>query len=107
MSDVTRCCGPVWPGAGPGPGRKPAAAPATAYPSVTFGVVSFLQYAAELHERDGYNAFDVTRGYFNIEAQPLGPCARPVHAGRAPDDRRQPRSEPGAAPGIRRARRRR
>jgi hypothetical protein len=36
---------------------------------VTFGVVSFLQYAAELHESDGYNAFDVTRGYLNIRAR--------------------------------------
>ena len=41
----------------------------SAYPYVTFGVDSFLQYAAELHERDGYNAFDVTRGYLNIKAQ--------------------------------------
>lgn len=41
----------------------------TNYPAVTFGVVSFLQYAAELHEQDGYNAFDVTRGYLNIRAQ--------------------------------------
>lgn len=48
---------------------KAAAPPATVYPAVKFGVVSFLQYAAELHERDGYNAFDVTRGYFNIEAR--------------------------------------
>ena len=48
----------------------PAAAPATTdFPAVTFGVVSFLQYNAELHERDGYNAFDVTRGYLNIEAR--------------------------------------
>jgi hypothetical protein len=42
---------------------------ATNYPSVTFGVVSFLQYAAELHESDGYNSFDVTRGYLNIHAR--------------------------------------
>ena len=46
-----------------------AAKPATNYPSVTFGVVSFLQYAAELHESDGYNSFDVTRGYLNIHAR--------------------------------------
>ena len=47
-----------------------AARPATTtFPSVTFGVVSFLQYAAELHESDGYNSFDVTRGYFNVEAR--------------------------------------
>lgn len=39
------------------------------FPSVTFGVVSFLQYAAELHEQDGYNSFDVTRGYLNIRAR--------------------------------------
>ena len=47
-----------------------AATPAAAdFPVVTFGVVSFLQYAAELHEADGYNAFDVTRGYFNVQAR--------------------------------------
>jgi hypothetical protein len=47
-----------------------AARPAgSTYPSVTFGVVSFLQYAAELHNRDGYNSFDVTRGYLNIRAR--------------------------------------
>ena len=39
------------------------------FPAVTFGVLSFIQYSAELHERDGYNAFDVTRGYFNVEAR--------------------------------------
>ena len=43
--------------------------PPTNYPSVTFGVVSFLQYAAELHGSNGYNAFDVTRGYFNVRAR--------------------------------------
>jgi hypothetical protein len=39
------------------------------FPAVTFGVLSFIQYSAELHERDGYNAFDVTRGYFKVEAR--------------------------------------
>ena len=58
----------------PTPVPAPAdAGPATTapvnVPAVTFGVVSFLQYAAELHESDGYNAFDVTRGYFNIQAR--------------------------------------
>ena len=33
---------------------------------VTFGIVSFLQYDYELHERDGYNAFEVTRGYLDV-----------------------------------------
>lgn len=36
---------------------------------VTFGVVTFLQYDYELHERDGYNAFDVTRGYLDLKAR--------------------------------------
>src|SRR5258706_10992967 len=44
--------------------------PATGdFPVVTFGVTSFLQYDAELHESNGYNAFDVTRGYLNIQAR--------------------------------------
>ena len=41
----------------------------TNFPAVTFGVLSFLQYDAELHESNGYNAFDVTRGYLNIKAR--------------------------------------
>ena len=32
-------------------------------------MVSYLQYAAELENRDGYNAFDVTRAYLNVNAQ--------------------------------------
>src|SRR4026207_31937 len=39
------------------------------FPAGTFGAVSFLQSTAELHEQDGYNAFDVTRGYLNIQAR--------------------------------------
>ena len=58
---------------GPALAQEPqsaAATPATAaFPVVTFGVVSFLQYSAELHEQDGFNAFDVTRGYFNVQAR--------------------------------------
>jgi hypothetical protein len=50
----------------PDSGTRPVA---TTFPAVTFGVVSFLQYAAELHESEGYNSFDVTRGYFNVEAR--------------------------------------
>jgi hypothetical protein len=33
---------------------------------VTFGILTFLQYDLELHERDGYNAFEVTRGYLDV-----------------------------------------
>lgn len=50
--------------------QDPASPPATTTSAnegrVTFGVVSFLQYGVELHERDGYNAFDVTRGYLDV-----------------------------------------
>ena len=53
----------------------PAPAPAApqpaepTYPIVRVGMVSYLQYAAELENRDGLNAFDVTRAYLNINAQ--------------------------------------
>jgi hypothetical protein len=54
----------------PAPATAAPATPASSeFPAVSFGVVSFLQYAAELHESDGYNAFDVTRGYFNVKAK--------------------------------------
>jgi hypothetical protein len=33
---------------------------------VTFGILTFLQYGYELHERDNYNAFEVTRGYLDV-----------------------------------------
>jgi hypothetical protein len=49
--------------------ENPAPTPQTATPAVTFGILSFLQYSAELHEEDGYNAFDVTRGYFDVHAR--------------------------------------
>jgi len=51
------------------PENPTATPPIPAAPVVTFGVVSFLQYDAELHESNGYNAFDVTRGYLNIQAR--------------------------------------
>jgi hypothetical protein len=57
--------GPVW-----AQTSGVAAAPAAPnFPVVTFGVESFLQYRAELHEMEGYNAFDVSRGYFNVKAR--------------------------------------
>jgi hypothetical protein len=50
--------------------ETPSATPAAGnFPVVTFGVVSFLGYTAELHESEGFNAFDVTRGHFNVEAR--------------------------------------
>ena len=59
-------CGSAW--AQTAERAAPTPAPVS-YPVVTFGVVSFLGYSAELHESDGYNAFDVTRGYFNVQAR--------------------------------------
>src|SRR5262245_21544953 len=50
--------------------ERPATTPvSTGFPSVSFGILTFLQYQAQLHESDGYNAFDVTRGYLNIQAR--------------------------------------
>jgi hypothetical protein len=43
--------------------------PATAFPVVSLGVVTFLQYSAELEDSDEFNAFDVTRGYLNVQAR--------------------------------------
>jgi hypothetical protein len=45
------------------------------YPEVTVGVVSFLQYSDDLQDVNGFNAFDVTRGYINIQAK-LSPRVR-------------------------------
>jgi len=56
---------------------------ATPFPAVTFGVLSFIQYSAELHESDGYNAFDVTRGYIDIHAR----LSERVHVRFTPDVR--------------------
>lgn len=58
---------PVW--AQAAQPAAPAAAPAPEYPIIRVGVVSYIQYLAELENRDGYNAFDVTRAYLNINAQ--------------------------------------
>jgi hypothetical protein len=49
--------------------ENPATTGSTTTPAVSFGILSFLQYSAELHEEDGYNAFDVTRGYFDVHAR--------------------------------------
>ena len=55
--------------------ENPSPNTTTTTPAVSFGIVSFLQYSAELHEQDGYNAFDVTRGYFDVRAR-LSPRVR-------------------------------
>ena len=48
------------------PPAPQTAAAAPTYPTVRVGVLSYIQYDAELKNRDGYNAFDLTRGYINI-----------------------------------------
>src|SRR5690348_2046982 len=57
-------------------GAQPAPAPATPvapaepdYPIIRVGVLSYVQYDAELENRGGFNVFDVTRGYININGQ--------------------------------------
>jgi hypothetical protein len=63
----------------------PPAAPAEpVYPTVRVGMLSYLQYDAELENRDGYNAFDLTRAYININAQ----LSRKVRFRFTPDIRR-------------------
>ncbi|HXD18743.1 MAG TPA: hypothetical protein VN654_17135 [Vicinamibacterales bacterium] len=64
------------------PAPAPAAEPD--YPIVRVGVVSFVQYDAELKNRDSFNAFDLTRGYININGQ----LARNVRFRITPDVRR-------------------
>jgi hypothetical protein len=51
------------------PERVDATPVNSSFPAVTFGILTFLQYQAQLHEANGYNAFDVTRGYLNIQAK--------------------------------------
>jgi hypothetical protein len=66
----------------PAPAATPA--PEPEYPIVRVGVLSYVQYDAELENRDGYNVFDVTRGYININGQ----LARNVRFRVTPDIRR-------------------
>jgi hypothetical protein len=47
----------------------PPASAEPEYPIVRVGGLSYLQYDAELKNRDDYNNFDVTRAYLNINAQ--------------------------------------
>jgi hypothetical protein len=58
---------PQPPPAPPAPAPAPAAQPD--FPIIRIGVLSYLQYDAELENRSGYNNFDVTRAYLNVNAQ--------------------------------------
>ena len=66
----------------PAPAATPA--PEPEYPVIRIGVLSYVQYDAELENRDGYNVFDLTRGYININGQ----LARNVRFRVTPDIRR-------------------
>ena len=48
------------------PEPEPEPEPDPKYPRISLGTLTYLQYAAELKNRDGFNAFDLTRGYINI-----------------------------------------
>src|SRR5262245_43718050 len=43
--------------------------PAPDYPVIRVGMLSYIQYDAEVKNREGFNAFDVTRAYLNVNAQ--------------------------------------
>src|SRR5215216_2052502 len=62
----------------------PTPAPQPDFPIIRIGVLSYLQYDAELENRSGYNNFDVTRAYLNINAQ----VAKNVRFRFTPDIRR-------------------
>lgn len=47
-------------------GQPPPGEPA--YPVITLGTLTYLQYDAEVKNHGGFNAFDVTRAYININA---------------------------------------
>jgi len=54
------------------------------YPIIRVGMLSYLQYDVEAEHREGFNTFDVTRAYLNINAQ----VARNVRFRFTPDIRR-------------------
>jgi len=49
--------------------QTPAPAAEPDYPIVRVGVLSYVQYDYELRNRDEFNAFDLTRGYINVNGQ--------------------------------------
>ena len=59
--------------------------PELPYPVITLGTLTYVQYGAEFLNRDGYNAFDLTRGYLNVSAA----LTRRVSGRLTPDIRRQ------------------
>ncbi len=72
--------------AAPEPPSQPAQAPPqdSDFPKVSVGVLSYLQYSAELQNRGDFNSFDVTRGYINV----IGDLTKNVRFRITPDVRR-------------------
>ena len=64
------------------PAPSPAAEPD--YPIIRVGVLSYVQYDAELKNRDAFSAFDLTRAYVNVNGQ----LAKNVRFRFTPDVRR-------------------
>ncbi len=52
----------------PAPPATQAPSPPPQYPVISVGTLTYLQYDAELKNRQAFNAFDVTRAYININA---------------------------------------
>lgn len=67
----------------PAPSPAPPAAEPD-YPIIRVGVLSYVQYDAELKNRDAFNAFDLTRAYVNVNGQ----LAKNVRFRFTPDVRR-------------------
>jgi hypothetical protein len=67
----------------PAPSPAPPAAEPD-YPIIRVGVLSYVQYDAELKNRDAFNTFDLTRAYLNVNGQ----LAKNVRFRFTPDVRR-------------------
>ena len=70
----------------PAPSPAPPAAEPD-YPIIRVGVLSYVQYDAELKNRDAFNAFDLTRAYVNVNGQLVEEHSLPVYTGRATGNR--------------------
>jgi hypothetical protein len=69
LTVLTTLAAPVAAQSTPQPAPAAQTTPAPDYPIVRVGILAYLQYDAELENRDGFNNFDVTRTYLNVNAQ--------------------------------------
>jgi hypothetical protein len=68
----------------PAAAQSPQPSPPPEFPSVRVGILSYLQYDAELENRNGLNSFDLTRMYLNIN----GALSKNIRFRFTPDIRR-------------------